>query len=351
MPSTGLPPAALEILRCQQTLQPLEERDDGLYSPAADLLYPVRDGIVFMGYDIAESAWMQETMEEERLWQGTAASVQQDLDYLRGSAPALVDIINLIGALGAAPGKKLIDVGSGSGWGSRLFAEAGYDPWMVDFEPNSLWLGGLYEHPAMGPGKRVVADASLMPFPDGTFDVALIKEFAHHVDDKERLFAEVNRVLRPGGLCVLTEPTHSVWIAVQKARGNDPDEGHTQHDITWPETYLRALKRNGMRTFWRGRHYPTTEARSPVTKLLKQRSIDAVKQGRTMRDPLAWLHEHVAGGDGYMIALARKDVAVHDRRPAKIRVVDPAGMVATQADRDVFIPLRDVLDESAKALA
>jgi ubiquinone/menaquinone biosynthesis C-methylase UbiE len=90
---------------------------------------------------------------------------------------------------------------------TRLFAEAGYDPWMVDFEPNSLWLGGLYAHPSMGPGKRVVADASLMPFGDGTFDIALVKEFAHHVDDKDRLFAEVNRVLRHGGMLVLIDCT------------------------------------------------------------------------------------------------------------------------------------------------
>src|SRR5215218_4268739 len=165
------------MLRCQQALGPLEEREDGLWSPAAGLLYPVRHGIVFMGYDERESAWMQETMEEERLWQGTAASVQQDLEYLRGSAPGLVDVIYLVEQLGAVGSRRrLIDVGSGSGWGSRLFAEAGYDPWLVDLEPNSLWLGGLYEHPSLGPGKRIVADASLMPFEEGTFDVALVKE-------------------------------------------------------------------------------------------------------------------------------------------------------------------------------
>jgi SAM-dependent methyltransferase len=215
MASTGLPASVVETLRCQQTLGPLEQRDDGLWSPAAELLYPVRDGIVFMGFDERETQWMQETMEEERLWQGTPASVQQDLEYLRGSAPGLVDVINLIDKLGAVPERRrLIDVGSGSGWGSRLFAEAGYDPWMVDFEPNSLWLGGLYAHPSLGPGKRIVADASLMPFADGTFDIALVKEFAHHVDDKDRLFAEVNRVLRPGGLLVLIEPTHNAWVVV-----------------------------------------------------------------------------------------------------------------------------------------
>jgi SAM-dependent methyltransferase len=351
MASTGLPPAAVDILRCQQTLGPLEERDDGFWSPSAELLYPVRDGIVFMGFDKRETTWMQETMEEERLWQGTPASVQQDLEYLRGSAPGLVDVINLIDKLGAAPERRrLIDVGSGSGWGSRLFAEAGYDPWMVDFEPNSLWLGGLYAHPSLGPGKRIVADASLMPFADGTFDVALIKEFAHHVDDKERLFSEVNRVLRPGGLVVLIEPTHNLWVVAQRLRGQDPDEGHTQHEVTWPETYLRAMARHGLRTFWRGRQFPEVAASSKITEQIKRRAMDAVRTGRQAKDPVQWLHEHVAGGDGYLVALARKDIAAHDRRAVEIQVVDPATLVATQEDRDVFLPLKEVLDEAAEGL-
>ena len=351
MASTGLPAGIVETLRCQQTLGPLEERDDGLWSPSAELLYPVKDGIVFMGYDKRETQWMEETMEEERLWQGTAASVQQDLEYLRGSAPGLVDVINLIDKLGAVPERRrLIDVGSGSGWGSRLFAEAGYDPWMVDFEPNSLWLGGLYAHPSLGPGKRIVADASLMPFADGTFDIALVKEFAHHVDDKDRLFAEVNRVLRPGGMLVLIEPTHNLWVVVQRMRGQDPDEGHTQHEITWPETYLRSMSRNGLRTFWRGRQFPEVSASSKITQTIKQRAMDAVRTGVQAKDPVQWVHEHVAGGDGYLIALARKDIAVDRRRKAEIEVVDPAKLVATEGDRQVFAPLRDVLDEAAKGL-
>jgi len=160
MPTLELPATTVGTLRCQQSLAPLEQRDDGLYSAAADLLYPVRDGLVYMGYDAPEESWIEETMEEERAWQGTPANLDQDIEFLTRSAPAVVDIINLIGRLGAArPGDRLVDVGSGSGWGSWLFAQAGYDPWLVDFEPNSLWLGGLYEHPSLGPGKRIVADA------------------------------------------------------------------------------------------------------------------------------------------------------------------------------------------------
>ena len=104
--------------------------------------------MVFMGYDAPETEWIEETMEEERVWQGTPGEPPAGHRVPpRAARPRLVDVINLIGRLGAAtPGDRLIDVGSGSGWGSWLFAEAGYDPWIVDFEPNSLWLGGLYEH-------------------------------------------------------------------------------------------------------------------------------------------------------------------------------------------------------------
>jgi SAM-dependent methyltransferase len=351
MASLALPSTTVATLRCQQTLQPLQTRDDGLYSDAADLLYPVRDGMVFMGYDASETDWIEQTMEEERVWQGTTANLRQDIEFLRGSAPAVVDIINLIGRLGAAaPGDRLIDVGSGSGWASWLFAQAGYDPWLVDFEPNSLWLGELYEHERLGPGKRIVCDATLLPFPDATFGVALVKEFAHHVADKDRLFAEVNRVLRPGGLLVLMEPTHSLWVSAQRLRGQDPDEGHSQHEITWPETYARAIARNGLRTFWKGRYFPSESGRVPFTAAIKRRARDDLRSGRQRRNLLGWVHEHVAGGGGSMVALARKDVHVSRRQPARIRIVDPGHLRSTEQDREAFAPLRDILVDAAQGI-
>ena len=90
------------------------------------------------------------------------------------------------------PGLRSLEVGAGSGWVSYTFAEHGYDAWLCELEPNSLAVGLLYDHPNMGEGKRIVSDATLVPFADGTFDIVVCKEFAHHVPDKYALFAVAN---------------------------------------------------------------------------------------------------------------------------------------------------------------
>ena len=54
-------------------------------------------------------------------------------------------------------------------------------------------------------GDRAVvrqADATALPFPDGTFDCVVTFLMLHHVLDWERALAEIARVLRPGGMLV-----------------------------------------------------------------------------------------------------------------------------------------------------
>ena len=50
-----------------------------------------------------------------------------------------------------------------------------------------------------------VADAEVLPFGSGTFDVICICGSAAHFPDMETCFAEVRRCLRPDGLLVVTE--------------------------------------------------------------------------------------------------------------------------------------------------
>jgi SAM-dependent methyltransferase len=59
-----------------------------------------------------------------------------------------------------------------------------------------------------GPFALVQASAECLPFPDDTFDVVTALDLLEHLDDDAAAMGEIRRVLRPGGIAVLTLPAH-----------------------------------------------------------------------------------------------------------------------------------------------
>ena len=57
---------------------------------------------------------------------------------------------------------------------------------------------------APGPGVDVVGDVHDIPRPDASFDVVICTEVLEHCHDPQRAVDEMARVLRPGGVCVLS---------------------------------------------------------------------------------------------------------------------------------------------------
>ncbi len=70
---------------------------------------------------------------------------------------------------------------------------------------------------AKGQVRSVQADATALPFPDGSFDAVLCSETLEHVPDDRGAVAEIHRVLRPGGLLFLTVPIY--WNAARILAG------------------------------------------------------------------------------------------------------------------------------------
>jgi len=95
---------------------------------------------------------------------------------------------------------RVLDLGAGDG---------GVGQELLDLLPGttSLVFSDL-QSPARPPRERatwVRADASQLPFANGSFDAVVLKDVLHHVPDRDAVLAEALRVLAPGGVCLVVE--------------------------------------------------------------------------------------------------------------------------------------------------
>lgn len=112
-------------------------------------------------------------------------------------APTAIDGIDLSG--------DVLEIGPGFGPATELLA--GRAGRMAALEIDPRLAARLRER--LGESVEVVeGDATAMPFADASFDVVACFTMLHHVPSaamQDRLFAEVARVLRPGGRFVGTD--------------------------------------------------------------------------------------------------------------------------------------------------
>lgn len=104
--------------------------------------------------------------------------------------------------LGLASGLRVLDVGSGIGGPARYFAEAhGCRVTGIDLTPEFVQVATALTR-RCGLSDRAEfrqASATGLAFPDGAFDTATMIHVGMNVPDKAKVFAEVRRVLKPGG--------------------------------------------------------------------------------------------------------------------------------------------------------
>jgi SAM-dependent methyltransferase len=113
------------------------------------------------------------------------------------------------GLLGPVTGLTVVEVGCGAGQGSRWLRTRGARTVGVDVSAAMLDHARRLDHTARSPGRWVQGDALRLPFRPGVFDLAFSSYGAlPFVPDLTAAFAEVARVLRPGGRWVfsLTHP-------------------------------------------------------------------------------------------------------------------------------------------------
>jgi ubiquinone/menaquinone biosynthesis C-methylase UbiE len=107
------------------------------------------------------------------------------------------------------PHWQCLDAACGSGYGASFLADkvrsvdgVDVDPSTIDFARTTYKQSNLTYHRA--------DLQSTLPFANGTFDAITSFETLEHVSDQKKMTSEFHRVLKPGGILVISTPDREV---------------------------------------------------------------------------------------------------------------------------------------------
>jgi malonyl-CoA O-methyltransferase len=161
-------------------------------------------------------------------------------------------------AIGDVRGLAVLDLGCGTGRHAVRLAAAGADVTAIDFSEGMLEEARRKAH---GDAIRfIVHDLHQpLPLPDGTFDLVVSGLVLEHIRNLDSFFAEIHRVLRPGGRAVISAMHPAMFLRGSQARFTDPDSGEVVHAGSLPHQlgdFIMAAVRGGFSMVGIGEYTP-----------------------------------------------------------------------------------------------
>src|SRR6266849_5152654 len=162
----------------------------------------------------------------------TGRAWAEDLDYPdelanvpEGAVESCAGVANpwTMGRL--APGERVLDLGSGAGTDSLIAAQmVGRTGRVTGIDMTPAMLGKARAAAAqMGATnvEFVESEAEQLPFTDGSFDVVVSNGVIDLIPDKDAVFAELYRVLVPGGRLQIADVTIQNPVSAEGRRNID----------------------------------------------------------------------------------------------------------------------------------
>jgi len=197
-------------------------------------------------------------------------------------------------------GKRLLEVGCGTGTDLLQFARGGAQVTGVDLTPRSIEIARRRFAVYDCAGTFAIGDAENLAFPDESFDVVYSFGVLHHTPDTEGAINEVHRVLRRGGRAVVMlyhRTSLYYWGALMLKRGvfggellrSRPAEmmsRYVEHTETAGRPLVKAYTRGEARRLFQG----FSDCRISVTQLTRH-ELGGV--GRALPESVfQWLAHH-----------------------------------------------------------
>ena len=156
-----------------------------------------------------------------------------DLDYPRdllarvpeASCESFAGVANPFAMGALQPGEDVLDVGSGAGMDTLVAAQMVGPTGSVtgiDMTPEMVAKArGSTAEMGLGNVTFVEGSAEHLPFDDASFDVVISNGVIDLIPDKDAVFSEITRVLRPGGRIQLADVTIQNPVSEESKRDID----------------------------------------------------------------------------------------------------------------------------------
>lgn len=154
----------------------------------------------------------------------------------------------VLGALAVAAGESILDLGCGRGAETLEAAGlAGPEGRAVGLDLTEAMVQAARQEAArrgVANAEFVSGDIEDLPFGDGTFDGAMSNCVINHARDKNRVFREIHRVLKPGGRFVISDAT--TRLPLPEEVRNDPEAwAQCFGGAVTTEEYLEGVRASG----------------------------------------------------------------------------------------------------------
>jgi len=140
-------------------------------------------------------------------------------------------------------GKRVLDLGCGSGYGAAMIAEVAQQVVAVDVSPEAVsYAAGRYSTDNLR--FQCIGNGQPLPFPEGSFDIVLSFQVIEHIVADDAYVEEARRVLAHDGTLIMITPNRSVRLFA----GQKP----------WNRWHVREYDSSGLLRLLEGDKYETS---------------------------------------------------------------------------------------------